>query len=127
MEVKKTMLVSPHIDSIILGLRWIEENIRSWNFAEKWVQLRGKHVSVHVRPEAGRCRRIAVATDAVIPPLSESEVDAYAVLPNLEAIKSAWATQPTLLSSGLIVAGNVLPDRETNLTLRVLNPTEKVI
>lgn len=32
-----------------------------------------------------------------------------------------------LTYSGLIVAGAVLPDRATNLTLRVLNPTEKVI
>jgi len=127
MVIKTEALVSPQIDSLILGLKWIETHIRSWNFKDRWVELRGKQVPVHVRPEAGRCRRIAAAADVLIPPLSETDVAAYAILPRLEATETPWATHTTALASGLIIAGAVMPGRATDLTMRVLNPTDKTI
>jgi len=75
----------------------------------------------------GKCRKVVVACDVRVPPLSERDVEAYAVLPDLRGYHSAWATQPFVLGSGLIVAGTLLPEKTLDLALRVLNPTRKEI
>src|SRR6218665_457012 len=48
-------------------------------------------------------------------------------IPKLTSDEAGWATQATVLDSGLIIAGVVLPNRAIDLTLRVLNPTTKPI
>src|SRR6218665_637613 len=127
MTFKVPVLITPQLDDLILGLGWMQERITSWNFKEGWVEMQGRRVNVHFRSEAGRCRRVATAKDVVVPPFSELEVEAYAILPNLKEKPSTWATKASLLDTGLIVAGSLLPKRAVDLTLRVLNPTDKAI
>ena len=81
------MFVTPQLDCIIVGLDWIQSKITNWNFPDQWVELRGLRVPVHVRPELAQCRRIVAAADVKIPPLSERDVEAYAVLPQLAVDK----------------------------------------
>jgi len=121
------VFVTPQLDCIIVGLDWIQSKITNWNFPDQWVELRGLRVPVHVRPELAQCHRIVAAADVKIPPLSERDVEAYAVLPQLAVDKPGRATRATMLESGLIVAGTVLPNRAMDLTLRVMNPTGKPI
>ena len=120
-------LVTPQLDDLILGLSWMEAVGLKWKFGDRWVELRGRRLLIHGRSGVGRCRRIVTARDTKIPPYSESNVEAYAVLPNLEKTRALFATQPTLLDTGLIVAGTLLPERTVDLTVRVMNPTSRVI
>src|SRR6218665_4164919 len=126
-NVRVPVLVTPQLDDLILGLRWIQDWISNWNFKEGCVELSGKRVKVHVRTELGRCRRVVAAVDKIIPPFSECEVDVYAILPNLQSNVGSWATKARALDTGLLVAGSLLPPRAVDLTLRVLNPTDKAI
>ena len=98
-----------------------------WRAKEEWIEIDGQRAQLHFRPSASHIRRVAAARDVLVPAYSEADVDAYAILPNLKADESAWATKPTILSTGLVIAGTLLPKRETDLTLRVMNPTERAI
>lgn len=62
-----------------------------------------------------------------VPARCEMDVEAYAILPNLKPTRAQWATQPTILKAGLMVAATLLPERAMDLTLRVMNPTNQVI
>lgn len=125
--VPTKFLVSPQIDEVILGMAWLQEQEAHWNFQDSRIQLLGRTYGVQRKEGAPRCRKIATTCDVKVPPLSEINVDVYAVLPNLNVNKSQWATQPTVLDTGLIVAGTLLPDRTRDLTVRIMNPTNKTI
>lgn len=79
------------------------------------------------QPSHLRCRRIATAKNVNVPALSEMDVEAYAILPNLKQKPSQWATQTKMLDTGLIVAGTLLANRDLDLTIRVMNPTNRDI
>jgi len=120
-------LVTPQLEELILGLSFMTEQDIVWNFKYGWLELLGRRVAVHFRSELGRCRRVVAVKDTVIPPLTEVNVEAYAVLPSLRRSDANWATKATMLETGLVLAGALLPPRAVDLTLRVLNPTEKAI
>src|SRR6218665_664524 len=127
MCVSLPALVSTEVDGVVLGLDWMKRNRLSWRFQDSFVRLAGRRIPLHFRLEPARCRRMAVARDVDVPPLSEQHVEAYAILPDLAPNDSSWATRPTVLNTGLVVAGAVLPKRTTGLTMRVLNPTDRAI
>src|SRR6218665_2165023 len=121
------VLITPQLDDLILGLSWMEAVALRWQFGDRWVEVKGRRLLLHRRSGIARCRRIAAAQDTEIPPFSESNVEAYAILPNLEKTRTSFSTQPTMLDTGLIVAGTLLPERTMDLTVRVMNPTSRVI
>ena len=127
MIFKVPTLVTPQLDGLILGLNWMNSQALVWRFGQGWLELCGRRVKVHIRPDAGLCRRVVAAQDVLVPPLSEMEVEAYAVLPNFNRTDPCWATRATMLDTGLVLAGSLLPQRTTDLTLRVLNPTGQAI
>src|SRR6218665_2460995 len=120
-------LVTPQLGDLILELSFMTEQDIVWNFKYGWLELLGRRVAVHFRSELGRCRRVVAVKDTVIPPLTEANVEAYAVLPSLRRSEANWATKATMLETGLVLAGTLLPPRAVDLTLRVLNPPEKAI
>ena len=120
-------LLTPQLQEVILGFEWMRAQGLQWDIGGNSVQINGIRIQTHIRASAASCRRVAAAGDVTIPPFSELNVDAYAILPNLLPRHNQWATQPTVLDTGLIIAGTLLPDRTTDLTLRVMNPTNKTL
>ena len=76
-------------------------------------------------PRGSKCRKVVVAYDVQIPAMSESDVEVYAILPDLRQTTKSWATHPRVLDSGLVVAGTVLPNETQGMMMRVLNPTRQ--
>jgi len=68
-----------------------------------------------------------VEDNVVVPSPSLCDLRAKAVfgrLPLERARRGTWATQPHQLKEGLLVAGTLLPDRVTDLPVRVLNVSD---
>ena len=120
-------LITEQISELILGLEWLENQNALWNFGERWVKIQNHTFPIRTRKRQGNCRRIVVAQDVKVPPLSELDINTYAVVSHLRSTDSQWATQPQVLSSGLVISGTLLPERIVDLPVRVMNPTSKEI
>src|ERR1043165_1249582 len=120
-------LVSEQISELILGLSWLEQQDVQWNLGQRTMRINGHFLPVCSKRPESSCRRIAVSSDVTVPARSELDVEAHAVVPNLKMNFSQWATQPQILVSGLMVAGTLLPKRNTDLVVRVMNPTDRDI
>src|SRR5678815_684570 len=102
-------LITEQISELILGLEWLENQHALWNFGERWVKIQNQTFPIRTRKRQGNCRRIVVAQDVKVPPLSELDINTYAVVSHLRSTDGQWATQPQVLSSG--------PVSYTHLTL----------
>ena len=120
-------LITEQISELILGLEWLENQNALWNFGERWVKIQNHTFPIRTRKRQGNCRRIVVAQDVRVPPLSELDINTYAVVSHLRSTDGQWATQPQVLSSGLVISGTLLPERIVDLPVRVMNPTSKEI
>jgi hypothetical protein len=76
-------LVTEQLSEMILGLEWLERQKAVWNFDERWIQLQGQRFSLYSMPRGSKCRKVVVAYDVQIPAMSESDVEVYAILPDL--------------------------------------------
>lgn len=127
LSFQTSCLVSPQIDELILGLAFLRERCAKWNFQTGELWIDGYRLMVQEQPSPPKCRRVALAQDVSVPALCEMDIDAYAILPNLCAPASQFATKTKVLETGLIVAGTLLPERTLDLTVRVMNPTKRTI
>ena len=126
-------LVTDHVPDIFLGLDRLQLNQVEWKFDSDEIVLDGKrHRLVAKKSRAAWCRRIVAEADVVVPAWSQFDLSTRAVYgyphqrsgPSEEQI---WATEPREIKDGLFVAGTLLPNRSTNLPVRVLNATEKPV
>lgn len=120
-------LVTEQVSEVIFGLTWLENQQAQWNFSKRRIEIRGRSFPLVSQPNRGKCRKVMVARDVQVPPLSEMDIDAYAVIPNLRTECTSWATTPRVLESGLVVAGTLLPEQGMEFMVRVLNPTAEQI
>ena len=120
-------LITEQISELILGLVWLENQNAVWNFGERWVKIQNHTFPTCTRVRQGNCRRIIVERDVKVPPMSEMDINTYAVVSHLRSQDSQWATQPQVLNSGLVIAGTLLPERILDLPVRVMNPTHQDI
>lgn len=126
-QYRINFLVSHQIDEPLIGLSWLVSAKARWNFPTGKLWVNGSPIPVQLKPSLSRCRRIAIVKDVNVPPLCEMDVEAFAVIPHLQQRRSQWATQAKQLETGLIVAGTLLPPRELDLVIRVMNPTRHAI
>lgn len=120
-------LVTEQLMEMILGLEWLESQHAQWHFTDRWIKINDFTFPLYSLPRAGKCRKVAAASDIKIPALCEMDIVAYAILPDLKNDHALWATQPQVLESGLMVAGTLLPERAVDLAIRVMNPTRNEI
>src|SRR5678815_3710667 len=90
-------LITEQISELILGLEWLESQHALWNFGERWVKIQNHTFPIRTRKRQGNCRRIVVAQDVRVPPLSELDINTYAVVSHLRSTDGQWATQPLSL------------------------------
>src|SRR6218665_1709653 len=127
MEIEAKCLVTRQVTELIFGLDWLEKQDVHWSFGGRWINIRGRTMSIYDQPKLAECRRIVAVRDVKIPARSEMDVETYAVLPNLKTSTTQWATRSQLLPSGLVVAGTLLPQRALDLAIRVVNATDREI
>jgi len=117
----------------MLGSDWLANYHVLWDFAKGEVTIDGTaHRLVSKKGPHRWCRRVVVADDVLVPANSQLDIAAQVQYGrigqnNSNDLLSTWSTEPLELKKGLLVARTLLPDRATNLPVRVLNVTEHPI
>jgi len=125
-----TGLVSEHVCDIMLGIDWLQDNEVVWNFATGKIVLHGQNVNLLYKKTNGTwCRRVVLAEDVVVPARSEIDLPTSLMCQRIDTKTQdtavAWATLPKEFVDGLLVARTALPNRATNLPVRIINVTDK--
>jgi len=130
-RTKISGFVTDYVKDVFLGLDWLQDNNVQWNFGSGGVVINGaRYRLVAKKSKADWCRRVIVEDDVVVPPRSQCDLRTKAVfgrLPLEGARRGTWATEPHQLKEGLLVAGTLLPDRVTDLPVRVLNVSNRPV
>lgn len=125
-------LVSDHIREVMLGFDWLKNNRVHWNFVDGEVVVAGQHFKLETR-NMERCwsRRVILSEEVIVPPLSELDVKTAVVFGEVsseaESTPKTWSTQPAEVKAGLLVARTLLPNRATDLPVRLLNVTNSPV
>jgi len=117
-------LVSEHVDEILLGLTFLEENQCVWQFANRKIEIAGREYPLFAHKLAGSIRRITVQDNTTISPRCQQTVMAHTVYRTLNPSSSEWATKPFELVPGVRVARTMVADTPSNVGLQVINTND---
>jgi hypothetical protein len=124
-------VVTKHVPNVILGVGWLKAHRAVWDFAAGSIQLDGYCYKLHSRPVAGWCRRILVQDPVDVPPMSELIVNTFVecrdVSHSAGCTEDVWTTEAGEPVYGLRVSRTAVPDRLTNVPVRVMNITARPI
>ena len=125
--VKIAGLVSEHVHEIMLGIDWLRQYVSNWNFGKDEVTVKGQVHQLTCRRDATKwCRRVLLTEDIVIPPRTQSDVNAKAIY-NGRSSCNTWGTEPREVQGGVVVARTLLPNEMENLPVRVCNVTDRPV
>ena len=125
-------LVTEHVQDIMLGIDWLQDNGAYWDFVRREVIIDGQHHRLCSK-QSGRtwCRRIIVDEDTVVPAMSQMDLSTKAVHDGLtigeKSSSLTWATVPRECKDGLLVARAIMPNRVKELPIRVMNVSEEPV
>jgi len=108
-RVKVRCLVSEHVDEILLGLTFLEENQCVWHFAERWIRIANHEYQLFAHKVTWSVRRVTLQEDTVLP--CQQMVKAQTVYRTLAPSTSQWVTKPFEVASGLRLARTMVADR----------------
>jgi len=104
-----------------------------WDHYDGRVRINGLWHKLCARKAATWCRRIVLQDDVVIQSQAEADVPTKVVSRNLMTVvpqkQTIWITDPENKQplNGLLVSRTLIPSRETDVPVRVLNITDKPI
>jgi transposase InsO family protein len=126
-------LVSEHVAEVILGEDWLQQNKALWDHHKRKVRLNGVWHKLCAGKAAVWCRRVLLQEDIVIQPRTEVDLPTKVVFRDLTTAKqpsqSVWITErdSKQIAQGLLVSRTVIPAREADVPVRVLNITDNPI
>jgi hypothetical protein len=122
-------IVCPHVDEIILGLPWIEENRILWDAHEREIVYRGKRYALSHSNATPKCRRIKAASTHVIPPKHQAIIPVDLINNSPREIgEQYYCSEAKVLAPGVYSSHTLLKgDQYTGLAVRVLNITSRPV
>ena len=118
-----TVLVSPDVSELMLGITWLTAKGGVWDFANRTLYVDGEAVMLHSQKTAALYRRVYVQQDVVIPP-QQLDVPIRSTVNNITVSESNdWLLETKQLRPGVLVARTVLPDQHRDIAVRVVNTT----
>ena len=121
-------LVARSVNEVILGIDWLIRHQISWQFGEGSIGVRGyQFLLLTKESENLSCRRcLIVNKDTCLPARCETNVQADFQPLRHDHDRSGslgedWATETLELKRGLLVTRAVLPRREANVPIRLMN------
>ena len=118
-------LVTDNVAEMIVGIDWLSARSARWDFETSQITIDGSAYQLHARPPKGWCRRVSLQEDCVIPARTESLLPVDVLVSDVgDALKSKstiWLVDAVELRPGLLVARSLVPDRFTDVPLRVMN------
>jgi len=109
----------------MFGYDWFRDNGAVLDFANQKLIVHGRYHDLQPKPFSGWVRRIVVERDTQIPNRCECDVKTKVELSELgrsqpEAIPM-WMTEVENLREGVYVSRTLLPDRFSEVPVRILN------
>jgi hypothetical protein len=123
-------LVSKHVPNVILGLVWLKRQAAVWDFKAGSIKLGGHVFALRGSSTRSWCRRVVAQEPVVIPAFSETVLAADVIYNDLcrqSASGKAWTTEVAEPRSGLRVSRSIIPDRASDVPVRVMNVTRREI
>ena len=107
-----TVLVTPDVSELMLGITWLTERQGVWDFFNRSLHMNGMSLPLHSKKTAAMCRRVYVQDDIVVAPRQQVTVPSRSTLNNLSMSESNnWLMEAKQLCPGVLVARTLLPDR----------------
>ena len=78
-------LVTEEIERPILGLSFLERENVNWDFKKRQIEINGQPLPIHYQDDDHKCCRIATTKDVQVQPRYETNGDAVAILPRMNA------------------------------------------
>ena len=121
-------LVSEHVAEVMLGIDWLQANAVVWDFAANEVVLDGCTYKLAARSSALYwCRKVVLVGDTTVPARSQLDVSTNLVCQRLDTSQAgqpeAWGTELRQIKDGILVARTIVPNRASDLPVRVMNTT----
>jgi len=126
-----TGLVTDHVAEPMIGFDFLDEHDANWKFKDGEVTLDGHVHKLYSKGRSTWCRRVALQEDCVIPARAEADVPTRVLYNDLTHVYPkddiCWTTEAGTMKNGLRVSRIVLPDRDEDVPIRVLNVKEHPI
>jgi len=117
-----TVLVTPDVSELMLGITWLTERQGVWDFNNRMLHVDGLSVPLHSKKTAATCRRVYVQDDIVVAPRQQVSVPARSTIDNVSVSESNdWLLETKQLRPGVLVARTLLPDQHRGIAVRVVN------
>jgi hypothetical protein len=108
MPLKAKFHVSDNIEEPMLGIDWITENAREWNFDKRSLVIDNRDIPLRMRPSRARIRRVYVE-DVMIQPGMEVSIPVRLSWGNWRAPETDWLIELKEVSEGVFLASSLLP------------------
>jgi hypothetical protein len=116
--------VSEHVDEILLGLSFLEENACIWNFSKRCLSITGKQIRPVAHKPTNGVRRIVLQEETILLPRCQQTVAAKTVYSSLAKSTANWVTRPTEITAGVGMARTLVIDRPEDVHVRVVNTND---
>ena len=125
MKLPTSALVSNYVREPILGIDWLKANRSVWDFAEEKMTLQGKPINLVRIKRPSACHRIVAAQNMSVPSSSQCAIPARIEYGRWWGdVNKNWMTENAELHSGLKIARSLLPDRNDDIPVLVLNASD---
>jgi len=126
-----TGLVSDHVHEVMLGIDFLSSHEVIWNFKTSKICLGGLTHQLSRRPRESWCMRVILQENTTVPARSEVNLVTKVVHNDLVGPSTvngvSWTTEPSLPSRGLFVARTLVPDRGSDVSVRVMNVLDRPV
>ena len=125
-SIPTKFIVSDQLGEIIIGVQWLQDNKCSIWFPQSIMTIGDIKVPLLKKVTNNRCNRIILQEDIEIPPSSEVNVSGKIVYKDVNSLKTTtWMTSPNECKNGVYVASVLLPNKNKNVPVRVVNTNEE--
>jgi transposase InsO family protein len=124
LKITVPCIVSEHVDEILLGLSFLEQNDCVWDFSKRSISIKGERVRLLAHKPTNGVRRVVLQDETVLQPRCQQTILAKTVYSSLPKSAASWVTKPTELTSGVGVARTLVTDSPENVQIRVVNTND---
>ena len=120
-------LVSEHVDEILLGLTFLEENRCVWHFADRSIQIRGHGYRLYAHKVTWSVRRVTLQEDTTVAPRCQQNLMAQTIYRTLAPSNNPWVSKPFEVAPGLRLARTMVADRPSNVVMQIVNTNDEEV
>jgi len=120
-------LVSEHVDEILLGLTFLEENRCVWHFADRSIQIRGHEYRLYAHKVTWSLRRVTLQTDTTVAPRCQQNLMALKIYRTLAPSNNPWVSKPFEVAPGLGLARTMVADRPSKVVMQIVNTNDEEV